>query len=613
MLIAGPASAQDAPDAITVTAARTASLEKLGGTIIDRPTIEALAPVSLLDTLDRVAGVQALSTGGVAGGTFLSVRGGEPNYTLTLIEGVKVNDPTNSAGGGFDFAQLSPDLVDHIELYRGALSAVHGADALSGVIDVRLRTPKPGEQSLGARVTASTAGEVGGDVSGALGWTGGGLLLGGGAYDSGSLDQGGHLARHQGLGRLIDEVGGVRLSALGLYAATDRHFFPEDSGGPRLAVLRDQDRRATEFSLASLEATTADTRPITPIARVSWSRQDVDDRTPAIAPGVLSGVPAITARSLFERIEASFDVRAVRGPLSLDAGGAYLDELGRGQGSVDFGFPVPADFRLRRSVTSGFVEGTLTPAHWATLTTSARYDAPSTAHARWTGRVAARVLPIAGGPAVFASYSEGFKLPSIYALAYPLIANPALKPERARSAEAGLDWALDRKLGSGARARVAAFATRYADAIDFDPVRFINVNRNRVDSRGVEAEIAAPIAARLKADASVTYVDVTNFSGPPLRNRPDWRGAGRITWMPNTHISAFADLDAVSPSFDLSVPTGQIRTRAHSEVGLGGGYIINRHLAVDLVIRNLLDCRYENAVGFPAPGRTARVTLRLTP
>jgi len=600
--------ASGAEPTITVTAARTASLEALGGTAINRAQIEALAPTSALDALDRVAGVRALSTGGVAGGTFLSVRGGEPNFTLTLIEGAKVNDPTNSAGGAFDYAQIDPALIDRIEVFRGALSAVHGADALSGVVNLKLRAPVAGERTTSARVTASSGGEVGGDASAALGWSGGGLLLGGGAYDSGDLDAGGHLARRQGLGRVTGEAGGVKLAALGLYSASDRRVFPEDSGGPRLAVLRGLDRRATEFALASVEATAANPGALIPTVRASWSRQGVDDDTPPIAPGVLSGVPRIRAVSAFERTEAGFDLRYTHGPLSVDAGAGWLGELGTGHGFVDFGrFKAPADFRLRREVASGFVEATLAPAHWATLTASARYDSPSTVAARWTGRVAARVTPVAGGPALFADYSEGFKLPSIFALAYPLIANPTLRPERARSVEAGADWQR-----GGRRLRVAAFATRYADLIDFDAVRFTNVNRSRVDARGVEAEAAVPLSATLAATGAVTYLDTTNFSGPPLRTRPDWHGSARLTWTPSAALSAFADLDTVSPAFDLSVPTGQIRTRGHSELGVGGGYRIARGLSVDVALRNLTDRRYEDAVGFPNPGRVLRASLRLT-
>ncbi len=604
----GAAWAQDAPTAITVTAARTTDLEALGGIAIDATAIVALQPVTALDALDRVAGVRAFSTAGVAGGTFVSVRGGKPNYTLVLLDGVKVSDPTNAQGGSFDLAQIDPALIERIEVYRGALSAVHGADALSGVVGIRLREPVAGVSGESARVAGSSAGEIGGDVSATLGWDHGGLLLGAGAYDSGSLDDNGHLRREQGLARAVGVVGGVRLDALGLYSAANRRGFPEESGGTRLAVSRAQEIKSTGFGLASLEAGAVEPGALAPTLRLNWSRQDVDDDTPAIARGVIAGVPRVRAVTNFERLEADLDLKWTHGPLTLAGGGGYRDELGNGHGFVDFGrFKAPANYRLRRELASGYVEATLKPLGWATLTGSARYDAPSTAHARWTGRAALRATPVERGPAVFVDYSEGFKLPSIYVLAYPLIANPRLLPETSRNVEAGLDWTV-----RGVRARVAAFATRYANLIDFDAVRFREVNRSRADSRGVEGELSTPLGRTLRAEGSVTYTRVTSSDGPSLRSRPEWQGNARLMWTPSPRWSVYSDVDAVSSFYDLSVPTGQIRARGHSDFAVGGAWGVSKHVAVDVVFRNLGDSRYEDAVGFPAPGRTLRIGLRLT-
>ena len=608
LICVGSAHAQSAPDEIVVTGARTAPLADVGGVALDRAAIEALAPPTARDALDRIAGVRAFSVGGIAGGSFVSVRGGKPGYTLVLIDGAKVNDPTNSAGGVFDFGQIDPALIERIELYRGALSAVHGADALSGVIGIQLRTPRADENSVSGEFTGSSGGEVGGNASAALGWSGGGLLLGGGAYDSGDLDPGGRLARRQGLARLVTRAGGVKLSALGLYANTARRVYPEDSGGPRLAVNRARARRDTDFALTALEATAADAHALVPTLRASWSRQTFDDDTPATPTGKLFGPPAIRANSAFDRFEAGFDLRYTHGALKIAAGADGRDELGVTAGTVDFGVLVPVGYRLRRNQIGGFVEATLAPASGrASLTASVRHDAPSDARARWTARIAGSVTPVAGGPRLFASYSEGFKLPSIYALAYPLVANPLLKPERAESIEAGLDWR-----GHAASARVAAFSTRYRDYIDFDSVRFTTVNRDHVDTRGVEAEGTATIARGVRAEGAIAYLFTNNPYGPPLRTRPDVHGSARVTWTPTTKFALFADADAVSNYFDASIPTGQIRVRGHSEYALGGGYAIARGVRVDMALRNLTDRHYEDAVGFPNPGRVVRMTLRLT-
>ena len=61
------------------------------------------------------------------------MRGADPNYTLVLVDGVRVNDPTNARGGSFDFSSLDVADVERVEIARGPYSAVYGGDALAGV------------------------------------------------------------------------------------------------------------------------------------------------------------------------------------------------------------------------------------------------------------------------------------------------------------------------------------------------------------------------------------------------------------------------------------------------------------------------------------------------
>ncbi len=69
---------------------------------------------------------------GRGGVTPLFVRGGEPDYTKVLIDGVPVND----AGGSYDFADLTADNVARVELIRGSQSAIYGSDAMTGVLQL---------------------------------------------------------------------------------------------------------------------------------------------------------------------------------------------------------------------------------------------------------------------------------------------------------------------------------------------------------------------------------------------------------------------------------------------------------------------------------------------
>ena len=61
------------------------------------------AQVTLVDALRALPGVHVDRPGGPGGRSSLYLRGGEENYTVVLLDGVPVNNPTDSRGGGFDF------------------------------------------------------------------------------------------------------------------------------------------------------------------------------------------------------------------------------------------------------------------------------------------------------------------------------------------------------------------------------------------------------------------------------------------------------------------------------------------------------------------------------
>src|ERR1043165_9014346 len=94
VLLVAALQSGDAP--IVVTATRLGTAPGTSATAIPRPELESLQPVSLLDVPDGAPGVRPRSVGGIGGGSFLSVRGGEPNFTLVILEGLKLNNPTNS-------------------------------------------------------------------------------------------------------------------------------------------------------------------------------------------------------------------------------------------------------------------------------------------------------------------------------------------------------------------------------------------------------------------------------------------------------------------------------------------------------------------------------------
>ena len=103
-------------------------------TVITTEQIEGKQASSVTELLRNLPGVHIDQAGGRGSVSSVYLRGGDPNHTIVLIDGVRVNDPTNSRGGSFDFSTLNVDSIERIEIVRGPLSSVYGSDAMMGVM-----------------------------------------------------------------------------------------------------------------------------------------------------------------------------------------------------------------------------------------------------------------------------------------------------------------------------------------------------------------------------------------------------------------------------------------------------------------------------------------------
>ena len=131
-------------DAIVVTATRQAmrTNELLSDvTVIDRGSIEASGQETISDLLARQPGIQMSSSGGPGTTTSFYIRGARPEQTKVLVDGVQLNS-VDLSGSPLRFLSLAD--VERIEILRGPASALYGADAIGGVIQIFTRTGAPG-------------------------------------------------------------------------------------------------------------------------------------------------------------------------------------------------------------------------------------------------------------------------------------------------------------------------------------------------------------------------------------------------------------------------------------------------------------------------------------
>ena len=120
----------------TVTASLTPVEKSAVGsavTIFTADDLERRGLIFLPDILREVPGLAVNRNGGYGMFTQIRARGAEANHTLVLINGVEVNDP---AFGEYQFANLTADNIERVEILRGAQSALWGSDAIGAVINI---------------------------------------------------------------------------------------------------------------------------------------------------------------------------------------------------------------------------------------------------------------------------------------------------------------------------------------------------------------------------------------------------------------------------------------------------------------------------------------------
>ena len=111
---------------------------------IDKPQIDKMRVKTVSEVLDNVAGVFVEKSGTVGGTHRVSIRGTAPKHVLVLLDGQKINP---SGSGVADLNTIPLELVERIEILKGGQSAIYGADALGGIINIVTLPQKSNESS----------------------------------------------------------------------------------------------------------------------------------------------------------------------------------------------------------------------------------------------------------------------------------------------------------------------------------------------------------------------------------------------------------------------------------------------------------------------------------
>lgn len=108
--------------------------------VITQEDLQSKPYANLLDAVKDIEGIDIGETTDKSGQGTVSIRGMGADYTLVLIDGKKQNnngDIYPNSFGGLQFANIPPlSMIERIEVIRGPMSTLYGADAMGGVINI---------------------------------------------------------------------------------------------------------------------------------------------------------------------------------------------------------------------------------------------------------------------------------------------------------------------------------------------------------------------------------------------------------------------------------------------------------------------------------------------
>lgn len=602
-------------DPVVVTA--TATPTKLSNitasvTIITQEEIEARHADNLVELLQQVPGVYADQPGSRGGLSSVYIRGGDPNFTLILIDGIKVNDPTNNRGGSFDLSTMSTDSIERIEIVRGPLSALYGSDAISGVINIITKQGKA-KPIINSELSFGRFGQFQAlaQANGSKGITE--FSISASYIDEGEPVEGSKFKSptfNSNLGLILP--GDIEVNSTFQYSHIDSSSFPDDSGGPEFAVIRSvEESNVDQFTLGiNVNHTPLSWWEYT--FKFGFYNSEEEISSPGVAPGIRDpfGIPPSRTDNDFSRYEFTLlngfslyeDVKFVLG-LDLEF------EDGLSQGLLFGEFPTRTTFKLDRYILSPLVELQLSFIPNFLLHVGAREDFPEGFDSVFSPGVGGSYKIEAINTILRCNWGEGFKLPSFFALGNPIVGNPGLEPERSQSFDIGVTqnfWG-DRFSGT-----VTYFYNEFKDLIDFEegpPPRL--VNRSKVISQGFEMILNIQPWEILRLRSQLTY-DNTYIKGTDeeLRNRPEWWGGFSIWFKPLKAIDINLNALFVGKVLDSSIPTGDVELDPYSRFDLALTWKPQSNLKFYLAVENLFDEDYEQFVGFPAPGITPRIGIQ---
>jgi outer membrane receptor for ferrienterochelin and colicins len=101
--------------------------------IISPERILRVSPLNVSEVLQNIQGTYVKDYGGFSALKSISLRGSSAAQVLLMLNGQRLNDPQT---GEIDLSTLPSEGIERVEILRGGSSAMYGADAVGGVVNL---------------------------------------------------------------------------------------------------------------------------------------------------------------------------------------------------------------------------------------------------------------------------------------------------------------------------------------------------------------------------------------------------------------------------------------------------------------------------------------------
>lgn len=579
--------------------------------VIDEADLRIRNTPNVVEQLRAVPGVGVSRSGGPGALTQVRVRGAEANHTLVLIDGFEVSDPAN---GETDFGLLTGLPVSRVEVLRGEQSAIHGSDAIGGVVGLRTSYDARvnGLVEVGSRSTfrgeASAvfdhgSGTVGGAVSGFA--TSGVDTAGLGGEKDGASSYGAALFGNSELGSAWN------LSGLAIYRANDVERDPDLDFDGRLDNA-DRETDSEQYIIGA--ALSGETGPVDHIIRASYNSVTREN----------SADGAFTDETTGERFKVSWspsvelaDIHQISGLIDYEA-----EDYERVSTDTAFGDPnqtasfdtlgFAGEYRLR-------LDGGLN------FNASVRHDLNDDRFDdATTWRVGAAYNFFDFGGRLRASVGTGVKNPTFTELFgfFPaqFVGNPDLNPEESLGWEIGWDQTIG-DLALSATYFQAELDDEIFTVFNFDPDTFVSTstpaNRDSSSERsGFELAGTWSPVDQLNINGFVSFIDSETDSGVDEVRVPETTASLGFDWqfesVKDMRIGVAFDYVGEQTDFNFgSFPAQTVELDDYTLVSATAELPVTDRLSLTFRGENLFDEDAVDVFGFNTPGTGVFIGLKL--